>query len=189
MSKPTIYFITTNEFKFRSFTDAIKLDSYIVKRLAIETPEIQADNNRTVAEYSAKWAVEEKQCPVITEDVGLYIQALSGFPGPFLSQAEKQLGAEGFLALLSDKDERDAYWEYAVAYCEPGSEPVSFHAIQKGRITKEQIGTVGWPMGKIFVQDNQIETISVLLEKESYVRNNDHYVQLREYLSAKSYKA
>ena len=72
-----------------------------------------------------------------------------------------------------------------VAYCEPGSEPISFHAIQKGRIIREQVGTVGWPMGKIFVQDDQTETISALLEKETYVRNNDHYSQLRKYLSSK----
>lgn len=185
MSKPTVHFITTNEFKFKSFIDAIDLSSYEFERLAVETPEIQADNNRAIAEYSAKWAAEKRKCAVITEDVGMYIKALSGFPGPFLSQAEKQLGAEGFLALLNDKVERDAYWEYAVAYCEPGSEPISFHAIQKGSITKEQIGTVGWPMGKIFVQDGQTETISVLLEKEIYVRNNDHYAQLRNYLSSK----
>jgi XTP/dITP diphosphohydrolase len=184
MSKPTVYFITTNEFKFKSFTDAIDLDSYNFERLAVETPELQADDNRTIAEYSAKWAAEERQCPVITEDVGMYIKTLNGFPGPFLSQAEKQLGAEGFLTLLNDKAERDAYWEYAVAYCDPGSEPISFHAIQKGSITKEQVGTVGWPMGKIFVQDGQTETISVLLEKETYVRNNDHYAQLRKYLSS-----
>ena len=153
--------------------------------MAIETPELQADNNRTIAEYSAKWAAEERQCAVITEDVGMYIQALNGFPGPFLSQAEKQLGAEGFLALLNHKDNRVAYWEYAAAYCEPGSEPVSFHAIQKGSITKEPIGAVGWPMGRIFVQDKQTETISVLLEKGTYVRNNDHYARLRNYLSSK----
>lgn len=185
MSKPTIYFITTNEFKFKSFTDAINLDAYNFECLAMETPELQADDNRTIAEYSAKWAAEEQHCAVITEDVGMYIEALNGFPGPFLSQAEKQLGAGGFLALLSDKEDRAAYWEYAVAYCEPGAEPISFHAIQQGRITEEQLGTVGWPMGKIFVQDGQTETISVLLEKEVYVRNNDHYAQLRDYLASR----
>jgi XTP/dITP diphosphohydrolase len=186
MSKPTIYFITTNEFKFKSFAEAIHLDMYNVERLAIETPEIQADDNREVAEFSAEWAANEHNHPVITEDVGMYIQALNGFPGPFLSQAEKKLGAEGFLALLQDKEDREAYWEYAVAYCEPGKKPVSFHAIQKGNITRKQIGTVGWPIGKIFVQENYTETISQLLEKESYVRNNNHYAQLHDYLSSET---
>ena len=185
MSKPIIYFITTNEFKFKSFTEAINLDTYEIECLTTETPEIQADNNQTVAEYSAQWAANTHKQPVITEDVGIYIKALKGFPGPFLSQAEKQLGAEGFLSLLHDKEEREAYWEYAVAYCEPGKEPVSFHAIQKGSIAKHQIDTVGWPMGKIFIQEGQTETISILLEKDSYVRNNSHYTQLCEYLSSK----
>lgn len=186
MSKPIIYFITTNEFKFKSFTQAINLDKFELKLLAIDTPEIQADDNRAVAEYSAEWAANTHNHAVITEDVGMYIKALNGFPGPLLSQAEKQLGAEGFLALLQNKEERDAYWEYAVAYCEPGKKPVSFHAIQKGSITKEQVGTVGWPIGKIFVQEGQAETISLLLENDTYVRNNSHYVQLYDYLSSKS---
>jgi XTP/dITP diphosphohydrolase len=185
MSKPTIYFITTNEFKFKSFTEAIHLEMYNIERLAIETPEIQADDNRAVAEYSAEWAANTYNHSVITEDVGMYIKALKGFPGPFLSQAEKKLGAEGFLALLAGKEDREAYWEYVVAYCEPGKKPVSFQAIQKGSITKEQSGTVGWPMGKIFVQQGHTETISLLLEKETYVRNNSHYILLHDYLSSK----
>lgn len=184
MGKPSIYFVTTNEFKFKSFVEAIKLDSYEIERLSVETPEIQAENNRAVAEFSAQWAANEYNHPVITEDIGMYVKALNGFPGPFLSQAEKQLGAEGFLTLLHGKD-RAAYWEYAVAYCEPGKEAVSFHAIQNGSITNKQIGTVGWPMGKIFMQEGKTETISQLLEKNSYVRNNSHYDQLHSYLSAK----
>lgn len=183
MTKPIIYFITTNEFKFKSFTEAIHLDNYEVKRLAVETPEIQADNNRAVAEYSAEWAANMHKHRVISEDVGMYVRALNGFPGPFLSQAEKQLGAEGFLTLLQDKEDRTAYWEYAVAYCEPGKKPVSFHAIQEGTIITEQVGTVGWPMGKIFKQNGQTKTISELLESETYVRNNSHYEMLRDYLS------
>jgi XTP/dITP diphosphohydrolase len=181
MSKPIIYFVTTNEFKFKSFSKSIGSVTWKIKRLAIETPEIQADNNCAVAEYSARWAADTCKHPVITEDVGIYIEALHGFPGPFLSQAEAQLGAEGFLRLMRGKP-RKAYWEYAVAYCQPNSEPVSFRAIQKGSIAYRQTGTVGWPMGKIFIQENQTETISALLEKNSYKRNNFHYEQLRDYL-------
>ena len=182
MNKSKIYFITTNEFKFQSFSTAIDLDDYRFIQKALETPEIQADNNHLVAEYSAKWAAEKLQSPVITEDVGMYIHALNGFPGPFLSQVEKQIGAEGFLVLMHGKHDRTAFWEYSVAYCEPGSEPISFFTIQKGTIADVQKGIVGWPMGKIFIQDGQSKTIAELLETDSYVRDNDHYAQLRAYL-------
>lgn len=185
MKKTTIYFITTNEFKFKSFTDAVCLNSYEFKQLAIETPEIQADNNRSIAEYSAKWAAEKQLTPVITEDVGIYINALDGFPGPYLSETEKQLGTEGFLRLMRGVKDRSAYWEYAVAYCEPGGAPISFHAIQEGNITDMPTGAVGWPMGKIFMQNGQTETISILLEKEVYARNNSHYKLLQDYLISK----
>ena len=183
MSKPIIYFVTTNEFKFKSFTEAINLDTYEIRRLAIETPEIQADNNRTVAEYSAQWAANTHKQTVIAEDVGIYIKALKGFPGPFLSQAEKQLGVEGFLSLLHDKEER-------------GIMGIRSRILRAGQRTgflprypeRQYRQTTDWHRwmadGEIFIQEGQTETISMLLEKDSYVRNNSHYTQLCEYLSS-----
>ena len=54
-----ISFITTNNFKFKHFTDRVKLKHISFDQLSVETPEIQATNNREVAEFSAKWAADK----------------------------------------------------------------------------------------------------------------------------------
>ncbi|MBL8122381.1 non-canonical purine NTP pyrophosphatase [Candidatus Saccharibacteria bacterium] len=181
MNDRVLHFITTNDFKFKSAREALEDAAFSLRRLNIGTPELQSDSTKTVAEYSAEWAANTYNKPVITEDVGMYIEALKGFPGPFLSQVENQIGAEGFLRLLDGKP-RMAHWEYAVAYCEPGERPVSFAVVQQGAIAQTMSGNIGWDMGKIFIPEGQSKTISVLLEEQGYVRNNGHYTALKKYL-------
>lgn len=177
-----IYFITTNEYKFKRFTESANLTGYDVQQLKEETPEIQAANNRQVAEYSAKWAADKFQLPVLKEDVGIYITAYKGFPGPYLSQVEKQLETEGFLRLLANVEDRTAYWEYAIAYCEPDREPVSFYTQHEGSYATEAHGQSGWDTDKLFIPEGQSKTVSELLDDDEYVRDEYHYALLREYL-------
>lgn len=178
-----IYFITTNDYKFKRFTESAKLEGFEVLQLKEETPEIQAINNRQVAEYSAKWAADKFERAVLKEDVGIYIDAYKGFPGPYLSQVEKQLGIEGFLRLLSNISDRGAYWEYAIAYCEPGQEPVSFYTQHKGSYASEGHGRSGWCTDKLFVPEGQPKTVAELLDVGEYVRDEKHYEQLRSFLN------
>lgn len=178
-----IYFITTNDYKFQRFTESVKLSGFTVKQLKEETPEIQAANNRQVAEYSAKWAADRFQHPILKEDVGIYITAYKGFPGPYLSQVEKQLEIKGFLRLLTDATDRSAYWEYAIAYCEPGKEPVSFYTQHKGTYATEARGQSGWYTDKLFIPEGQLKTVAELLDSGEYIRNERHYGLLKDYLS------
>jgi len=177
-----IYFVTQNNYKFQKFQETMGQTNIQFEQLPIATPEIQAENNRQVAEYSAQWAANEQQHPVICEDVGLYIKAYGGFPGPYLSQIEKWLKTPGFLKLMKDQADRTSYWEYAVAYCEPGKQPLSFHTILTGNIAVEAKGSDGWYADKIFVPDGGTKTIAELLDEKTYRRNRDHYEKLFEYL-------
>ncbi|GIW57640.1 MAG: non-canonical purine NTP pyrophosphatase [Candidatus Dojkabacteria bacterium] len=177
-----IYFVTTNQYKFEKFTQAISIPGIEIEQLSEETPEIQAPNNRQIAEFSAWFTAQKINLPVITEDVGLYIQTLRGFPGPYLNQIEKWIETDGFLQLLLNKKDRSAYWEYAISYCEPRQTPKTFYTHQKGSIAKEAKGNSGWYMDKIFIPEGQVKTISELLDNREYVRNDDHYLQLKEYL-------
>jgi XTP/dITP diphosphohydrolase len=177
-----IYFITTNDYKFKKFSEAIKLDKIEIVQLKEETPEIQAENNRKVAEFSVKWAADKFNRPVIKEDVGMYIEALNGFPGPYLEHVEKQLKTAGFLRLLNGMKDRSAYWEYAIAFCEPSKEPKSFYTQHKGTIAKEARGKSGWYADKIFILEGKNKTVSELLDANEYVRNDKHYQELKKYL-------
>lgn len=180
-----ISFITTNNFKFNQFTKRVHVDGLIFEQLSVETPEIQAVNNREVAEFSAKWAAEKFNLPVLKEDVGMYIHSLGGFPGPYLSQVEKWIKSEGYLKLLDGENDRSAHWEYAIAFCEPGGDPVSFYVQAEGVFSKEIKGEAGWFTDKVFIQNGQTKTIGELLFENTYVRKEDHYDQLKEFLLAK----
>jgi XTP/dITP diphosphohydrolase len=112
----------------------------------------------------------------------MYIRALSGFPGPYLADVEKQIKSEGYLKLLSEVTDRSAYWEYAIAYCEPGKEPVSFSTRYEGSIAYGVRGESGWYTDKVFVPAESTYTIAELLDRKEYVRDVGHYEQLKEYL-------
>lgn len=179
-----IFFVTQNDYKFQKFQEAISEPVFHFMQLSIATPEIQAKNNRLIAEYSAQWAANSQGKSVICEDVGLYLNAYDGFPGPYLSEVEKWLKTPGFLKLMDGEKDRSAYWEYAVAYCEPGEKPVSFHTINKGNIALEAKGVDGWYADKIFIPEGKNQTIAQLLDEKVYQRNKDHYEKLVEYLKS-----
>lgn len=176
-----IYFITTNKGKFNYANSFFGSELNIV-RLNKKTPEIQSQRNRKISEYSALWAANKYNVTVIKEDTGLYIKSLNGFPGPYLSDIEKQIKVKGFLNLLSTKKDRSAYWSYSIAYCEPNSKPISFTVRQYGTISKLPMGKSGYVSDKIFIPNNENKTISQLLDVNEYKRKTEHYQMLINYL-------
>lgn len=180
-----LYFITTNNYKFQRFSQTFHSDSVVLEQLSEETPEIQATTNREVAEFSASWAANKFNMPVLKEDVGIYLEGLGGFPGVYLNQIEKWIKSEGYLNLLSNSSNRKAYWEYAIAFCEPGKQPISFYTHQKGTISTEVRGEGGYFTDKIFIPEGYKKTISELLDSKEYIRDENHYTQLLKYLETK----
>lgn len=178
-----IFFVTQNSYKFEKFKESIADTDILLEQFSAKTPEIQADNNLEIAKFSAKWAADNYHKQVVCEDVGLYIEIFNGFPGPFLSYAEKQLKTEGFLKLMQGIENRRAYWEYSVAYCEPGGEPVGFSTKQLGALSTQARGTSGWFVDKLFIPDGSTKTVAELLDEGSYIRNSSHYQQLIDYIN------
>lgn len=179
-----IYFVTQNNYKFQKFQEVVNTPNFYFEQISISTPEIQAENNQAVADYSAQWAANKLNSAVICEDVGLYIHAYNGFPGPYLSQVEKWLNTSGFIKLMNGIKDRSAYWEYAISYCEPNAKPICFSTIHKGNIAHKASGTKGWCADKIFIPDSNNKTIAQLLDEDLYVRNRDHYENLIKHLES-----
>ncbi len=177
-----IYFVTRNNYKFKKICDASQSSQFEFIQLSEVTPEIQAENNSQIAEFSAKWAAKTFNKSVVCEDVGLYIDYFGGFPGPYLSQVEKWIGSDGFLKLMEDIDNRSARWEYSVAFCNPNKEPISFSTFSTGSIAKFAAGIDGWPADKVFIPDSETKTIAQLLDENLYQRNKDHYERLFEHI-------
>lgn len=179
-----VYFVTKSDYKFEKFTASVKLPKLILQKLEQETPEIQSMDNKKIAEFSASWAANKFNFPVIKEDVGLFMETLGGFPGPYLTHIEPLIHSEGFLKLMLGKTNRKAHWVYAVAFCQPGHRPVSFSAVQKGEIAFEIKGNTGYESDKIFIPADSNRTIAELLDAKQFIRSSGHYRLLEEYLKS-----
>ncbi len=132
----------------------------------LDTLEIQALTSSQVAAYSAKWAAEKLNRPVIKTDSGLFINCLNGLPGVYTSQFQKQLGPKKIMQLMQDEPDRSAYIRYALAYCEPGKEATVFETGTTGTIAQGIRGEDGMLIDYIFIPDEQKLTMGELRESQ-----------------------
>ena len=96
---------------------------------------------------------------VIVEDDGLFIDSLSGFPGPFSSYVFDTIGNNGILRLVGNK--RDAQFVSIIAFCESNAQQMIFESNVVGTISKNVQGK-GWGYDPIFIPEKQNKTYAEL---------------------------
>ena len=181
-----ITYVTGNWAKLASAKQALEPLGYEIDNIKMETPEIQADDVTEVAKYSAKWAAEELKVPVMKNDSGLFVESLKGFPGVYTHYANDTIGEDGLLKLMEGIKERSAYFKEAIAYCEPGKEPVVFEGITKGKIALEKSGTYGWSWDFIFIPEGEDKTLGNFPDEERWnFWSLDAYRNLAKHLEKK----
>ena len=126
--------------------------------------EIQADDCKKVAAFSAKYAADKLNVPILKSDSGIYIEALGGLPGPYNHYFDKQIGVEKFLELFKNETNRKVRLEHCFAYCEPGEEPIVFSGGGTGTISYEARGIRGRWHDKFYIPDGETKTLSELRE-------------------------
>ena len=134
--------------------------------------EIQDDSLSKIAEQKAVFAYNEsrlmksvgapKPSAVIVEDDGLFIESLSGFPGPYSSYIFNTIGNNGILKLIGDN--RDAQFVAIIAFCDSSNEPTLFESSVAGTISKN-IQDGGWGYDPIFIPEKQNKTYAELTNK------------------------
>jgi len=122
--------------------------------LRVKAPEIQSESLEEIAKFRALHVAREWRLPVISEDAGLFVDALRGFPGPYSSYVYKTIGCKGLLKLMEGVEDRSAQFRSAIAYSDGGSgEPLCFVGAVRGRISTEERGTRGFGFDPIFIPD------------------------------------
>lgn len=162
-----IYFVTTNPVKFA--VGAKKAEPFAIEFIQkkLETPEIQSMDVQEVAEYSARFAADQLQAPVIATDSGLHINALNGFPGPFIKYTNKWFSSQDYLNLMKDKEDRSILWLEAISYCEPGKAPITFMNKAKGSLSTTAYGDMpGRVIQEIFIPEGKDKVGALLSEEE-----------------------
>ncbi len=162
MKKQTIIYATGNQMKIDLIKSVLNKEEFEVIGKKLNLPEIQADTVEEVAKFSAKYASEMLGCDVLKNDSGLIIPALGGFPSAYTKYVQEKLGADGILALLKGKKNRQAYYLDAYAYCKVGEEPVVFVSKTFGKIAKRKSGKNGFGYDKIFVAQGKNKTMANL---------------------------
>ena len=149
-----INFVTSNELKFRlakSYFEKLSGD-YELIQYEIDTPEIQDVSVEEVARQSAIWAAKETGLPCIKMDVGFFVPALNGFPGPFVKYVNDWLDQDDFLKLLEGKADRSAYFEDATAIGYPDGTSEVFSLKSHGSIAKDKDPeNERWPANLLFI--------------------------------------
>jgi len=146
-----VFFVTGNIHKFNEARSVLSESGIATAMLKIKTTEIQDDSLENIAKMSALHAFRRSSLPVITEDAGLFVRGLKGFPGPYSSYAYRTIGYEGLLKLIGDLDDRYAQFQSVVVFRNSNRSSRSFHGISKGAIADKARGHCGFGFDPIFV--------------------------------------
>lgn len=178
----TIIFVTGNKFKLVVAQEYLRPIKVLGKKIN-NLPEIQHQDVREIAKFSAKWAANRLKRPVITNDAGFYIKSLNGFPGPYIRYCDERLGVDGFLKLMRGIKNRQAKFIDATAFCKPGKEPIIFAGETRGKVAHQTSGQYGWGVDFIFIPEGQNKTMASFFDQERInLWNDKHWKQLSKFL-------
>ena len=168
MSK--IIYVTKNWAKLKGARQALEPLGITVENVEMETTEIQAN---TVEEGIQSLIEKIKEMnshmniPKSFQDAGIDEQE-------FLDKVD----------MLADRENRNAYFIEAFAYCEYNKDPVVFTSITRGTIAKEKSGQYGWSWDYIFIPEGKNKTLANFEDSERLsLWNQDAYQQLANYIT------
>jgi len=149
----SLVYVTSNELKFKVALQSLQGLGILLERKPLEVPEIQNNRVEEIAEWSAVWASKQLNQPVVVMDAGYYIEALNGFPGPFVKFVNEWFSADDYLNLLRGKSNRRAIIRDCLAYCRPNEKPTLFCQSHRGELATQPGRRSGAPMDQIFVPE------------------------------------
>jgi len=157
-----ILFASSNEHKYEEAKEILAEFGIELEFFKTDLVEIQDDSLSKIALQKALNAYEKCKKPVIIEDDGLFIDSLSGFPGPYSSYIFNTIGNNGILKLIGDN--RNAQFVAIIAFCDYNNEPTLFESSVVGKISKN-IQDGGWGYDPIFIPEKQNKTYAELANK------------------------
>jgi len=172
-----VIFASSNIHKYEEAKEILAEFGIELEFFKTDLVEIQDDSLSKIAVQKALNAYEKCKKPVIIEDDGLFIESLSGFPGPYSSYIFNTIGNNGILKLIGDN--RDAQFVAVIAFCDSSNEPILFESKVVGTISKNIQG-IGWGYDPIFIPENQNRTYAELADKNKL---SHRYESLKKFAS------
>ena len=157
-----VIFASSNKHKYEEAEKILAEFGIKLEFFQTDLMEIQSDSLSEIALKKVLNAYGKCKKPVIVEDDGLFINSLSGFPGPFSSYVFKTIGNNGILKLIGSN--RSAQFRAVIAFCDSNKKPVFFESTVFGEVSKN-IQDGGWGYDPIFIPENQTKTYAELADK------------------------
>lgn len=146
----TLYFVTGNGHKLEEVSKMLG-SGFEIRQLTPKAPEIRSDDLVEIARQKALSAGKKGMSIVIADDSGLFVRALSGFPGTYSAYVHEKVGCDGILKLMKGKRDRRAEFRSAIAIVTPNGKVRTFTGTVKGRIAKRKLGKGGFAFDPIFI--------------------------------------
>jgi len=172
-----VLFASSNTHKYEEAKKILSEFGIKLEFFQTDLIEIQDDLLAKIAVQKALNAYDKCKKPVIIEDDGLFIESLSGFPGPYSSYIFNTIGNNGILKLIGDN--RDAQFVAVIAFCDSSNEPTLFESSVAGKISKN-IQDGGWGYDPIFIPEKQNKTYAELADKNKL---SHRYESLKKFAS------
>ncbi len=162
--------ITGNPGKAEEFKKIINIKELDFSHRSLDLPEIQSFDIGEIAKYKTESALSNvfediKYDAILTDDTGLYCDALNGLPGPFIKWFLDKLGVEGIYDLVKGKIPNTK----AVCLLSLGivktREIVQFRGEVEGKLIEPK-GSRGFGWDKSFLPQGESKTYGEMSEQE-----------------------
>ena len=158
-----VLFVTGNQNKVAEAYGILSPLGFYVEQLFIggKAPNLvepQAEEIEEIAKYKLEQAVsltmgtEFENEAVLVEDSGLFIDSLSGFPGPYSSFVKETIGLSGILSLMSGETDRGAEFR-AVAAVHFKGKIMTCTGVCRGFVSENISGDSGFGYDPIFIPE------------------------------------
>lgn len=108
--KDQLFFVTGNEGKMM---EAQRILGFPIEIVKFDLEEIQSLDLAEIVRHKVLQAYQIVKKPVFVDDVGLYVSAWNGFPGPFVKYLREAGGNELLLRMMrleNDRSTHDQKW-------------------------------------------------------------------------------
>lgn len=159
-----LYFATTNEEKFK---EAVGILAMPLQRMDINIMEIQSLNVEEIAHYKVARAYELIKKPIIVYDVGLYLAAWNGFPGPFIKYLRETMGKGSLLKLMGGESNRTVILKAAIGFHD-GEHVHVFVGEVEGELVREPRGVNGWGFDPLIIPKGSDKTLAEVSPQKKF---------------------
>lgn len=183
----SLLIITGNKDKWKVAKELLSQYNIPLDQVKIETPEIQSMNVIEIAEYSARFAQKSLGEEVLKTDVGYYITALNGFPGPFAKYFNQGLGVQDLTNLMKPYANREITIRECLAFCNKKGQVKSFISEIKATLSDSPQGT-GSTLDQMTILPGFVLPQGATPKEEIFSfwnKNQQHYHDFGKYFTSK----